>query len=90
MPRIEHGLNRGLSILVETVIVAFIVGKLVPAFVEAGLLPRGLFWWIIPASIISAVTTVDDSRYWSYGYLAGVVIGIFIALPIFLRQDYSG
>ncbi len=85
MPGMDHGLNRGLSIIIETVIVAFIVGKLVPVFVEAGLLPRGLFWWIIPVSVVSAVMTVDDSRYWSYGYLAGVVIGILIALPIFIE-----
>lgn len=27
---------------------------------------------------------VDDSRYWSYGYLAGVYIGLLIAIPVFL------
>lgn len=90
MPGADHGLNRGISIVIETVIVALLIGTLVPAFVEAGLLPRGFFWWIIPASIISAVMTIDDSRYWSYGYLAGVVIGIFIALPIFLKAGLLG
>lgn len=90
MPGADHGLNRGVSIVIETVIIALLIGKLVPAFVEAGLLPRGLFWWIIPASIVSVVMTIDDSRYWSYCYLAGVVIGIFIALPIFLEAGLLG
>ena len=27
---------------------------------------------------------VDASRYWSWGYLAGVVIGIYLAIPVFL------
>mgnify|MGYP006277260655 CR=1 FL=1 len=83
MPGAEHGFERGFGIIVETAIVAIIIGKVVPAFVDAGLLPQGLFWWIIPASIFSAIMTIDASRYWSFGYLAGVCIGIFIALPVF-------
>lgn len=71
--------------IAETVILALFIGKIVPVLVDAGLLPRGLFWWIIPASIFTAIMTVDASRYWSFGYLAGVCIGIFIALPIFLK-----
>lgn len=68
----------------ETAVVAIIIGEVVPLLVEQGLLPCGLFWWIIPVSIVSVVMTIDASRYWSWGYLGGVVIGIFIALPVFL------
>ncbi|WP_224447017.1 hypothetical protein [Haloprofundus salilacus] len=76
--------------IAQTVIVAVLIGKGVPILVEAGLLPRGLFWWVIPASIFSAVMTVDASRFWSFGYLAGVVIGIAIALPLFIRAGFLG
>lgn len=85
MPNSGHGLERGFGIIVETAVVAIIIGEVVPLLVEQDLLPRGLFWWVIPISIVSVVMTIDASRYWSWGYLGGVVIGIFIALPIFLE-----
>jgi hypothetical protein len=85
MPNSGHGLERGVGIIAETAVVAIIIGEVVPLLMEQGLLPRGLFWWVIPVSIVSVVLTIDASRYWSWGYLGGVVIGIFIALPIFLE-----
>ncbi|WP_435126020.1 hypothetical protein [Halobaculum sp. D14] len=71
--------------IVETVVVAILISELVPLLVEQGLLPLGIFWWVIPVSIVSAVMTVDASRYWSFGYLAGVSIGIYLAIPLFLE-----
>lgn len=85
MPGADHGLKRGVGMIAETVILAIFIGKIVPVLVDVGLLPQGLFWWVIPASIFTAVMTIDASRYWSFGYLAGVSIGIFIALPIFIE-----
>lgn len=85
MPGSGHGLERGVGIITETAVIAIIISEVVPLLVEQGLLPRGLFWWVIPVSIVSVVLTIDASRYWSWGYLGGVVIGIFIALPIFLE-----
>lgn len=90
MPGLEHGYERGVGMIAQTVVVALLIGKLVPTLVESGYLPPGLFWWIIPASIVSVVMTVDASRYWSFGYLAGVCIGIFIALPIFIKAGLLG
>jgi len=90
MPGFEHGYERGVGMIAETVAVALLIGKLVPILVEAGYLPSGLFWWIIPASIVSVVMTVDASRFWSFGYLAGVCIGIFIALPTFIKAGLLG
>lgn len=84
MPGLDHGIERGIEMIVETVIVAILLSEFVPALVEQGILPIGLFWWVIPTSIVSAVMVVDDSRYWSYGYLAGVCIGLFLTIPIFL------
>ncbi|WP_256948720.1 hypothetical protein [Halorubrum ezzemoulense] len=88
MPDMDHGLERGFGMIVETVIIALLIGELVPLLVEQGILPSGIFWWVIPVSIVSAIVTVDASRYWSFGYLAGVCIGIYLAIPIFLEADY--
>lgn len=85
MPGMDHGLERGFGMIVETVVVALLISELVPLLVEQGMLPSGIFWWVIPVSIVSAVMTVDASRYWSFGYLAGVCIGIYLAIPIFLE-----
>ena len=84
MPGLDHGIERGIGMIVETVVVALFLSELVPALVQQGILPRGLFWWVVPVSIVSAVMVVDGSRYWSYGYLAGVCIGLIIAIPVFL------
>jgi hypothetical protein len=34
--------------------------------------------------------TVDASRYWSFSYLVGFAIGIFLALPILTRTEFIG
>lgn len=90
MPGMDHGLERGFGLIVETVVVALLISELVPLLVEQGMLPSDIFWWVIPVSIVSAVMTVDASRYWSFGYLAGVCIGIYLAIPIFLEAGLLG
>lgn len=90
MPGVEHGYERGVSMVVGAVVIAVLTGAVVPRVVEAGLLPRGLFSGIIVLSIIGIVMTVDASRYWSFGYLAGFVIGIFFALPTLAQTDFIG
>lgn len=90
MPGIEHGYDRGITMVVGALIVAVLIGEVVPRLVEAGLLPRGLFSGIIVVSIVSIVMTVDASRYWSFGYLAGFVIGVFLALPMLSQTDFIG
>lgn len=90
MPGLEHGYQRGLSMIVEAFIVALFIGEVVPKLVDAGLLPKNLFSLFVVASIFLVVSTVDKSRYWSFGYLAGFCIGIFIVLPVFLQTQYLG
>lgn len=88
MPGIEHGYNRGISMVVGALLVAVLIGEVVPRLVEAGLLPRGLFSGIIVVSIVSIVITVDGSRYWSFSYLTGFVIGVFLALLMLSQTDF--
>ncbi|NHN41014.1 hypothetical protein G9C85_05100 [Halorubellus sp. JP-L1] len=90
MPGIQHGYERGVSVIVETLIVAILIGEVVPVLVEAGLLPKNLFSGLVVFSILGIVLTIDKSRYWSFGYLAGFCIGIFIALPLFLQTRFIG
>lgn len=80
----DHGIKRGFGMVVQAAVVGVIIAEVVPMLVEQGILPRGLFWWVIPLSIISAISTIDISRWWSFGYLGGVVLGIFFGLPIFM------
>lgn len=90
MPGVEHGLDRGVSMVVSALVGAVLIGEVVPRLVETGLLPRGLFTGFIVISIVSIVITIDASRYWSFGYLAGFVIGVFLALPMLSQTDFIG
>lgn len=90
MPGIEHGYQRGISMVVKAIVIAVLIGELVPALVEAGLLPKGLFSGFVILSIIGVVATIDQSRYWSFGYLAGFCIGIPLALGAFLQTGFLG
>jgi hypothetical protein len=86
MPNFGHGRKRGIGMVVEGVVVAVLIAELVPMLVEQGIFPRGLFWWMVPFTIVTAVMTVDASRFWSFGYLGGVVFGIFVGIPIFMES----
>ncbi|WP_092691528.1 hypothetical protein [Halorientalis regularis] len=90
MPEIEHGYRRGVSVVVEAIIVAVLIGEVVPKLVEAGIFPKGLFSIAIVLSIAGTVMTIDKSRYWSFGYLAGFCIGIAIALPPLIQTGFLG
>ena len=50
MPDMDHGLERGFGMIVETVIVALLISELVPLPVEQSIPPSGIFWWVIPVS----------------------------------------
>ena len=43
MPGIDHGLERGFAMIVETVVVALIISELVPLLAEQGVYPAGVF-----------------------------------------------
>lgn len=88
MPGIEHGYERGVETVIGAFIVGVLAGRVVPVLVEAGLLPPGLFSGLVVLSIFTGVMTVDASRYWSFGYLAGFVIGVFLALPLLTQTEF--
>jgi len=90
MPGIDRGFERGLSVVVETLVTAIILGKLVPKLVEVGLLPKYVFSLFMMASIFGAVMIIDKSKYWSFGYLAGVCLGIPFGLGAFLQTGFLG
>ncbi|MFC7325454.1 hypothetical protein ACFQMF_12775 [Halorubrum rutilum] len=90
MPGVDHGFERGLSVVVEAVVTAIILGKLVPVLVEAGLLPKYVFSLFMMASIFGAVMMIGNAKYWSFGYLAGVCLGIPFGLGAFLQTGFLG
>ena len=90
MPGVQHGYQRGISMIVEAVVVAIFLGEVVPALVEVGLFPKNLVNLLIITSIIGTVMTIDKARYWSFGYLAGFCIGIPLGLGAFLQTGFLG
>lgn len=90
MPGIERGFERGLSVVVEAVVVSIILGKLVPVLVEAGLLPKYVFSLFMMASIFATVMMIGNAKYWSFGYLAGVCLAIPFGLGAFLQTGILG
>lgn len=90
MPGIEHGYQRGISMVVGALIVAVLIGEVVPRLVKSGVISPGVFSGLIVISIASLIMTVDASRFWSFGYLAGFVIGVFLALPLLSQTDFIG
>lgn len=90
MPGIEHGFQRGVSIVVGALIGAVLIGEVAPRLVETGVIPPGLFSGVIALSIFSVIMTVDASRYWPFGYLAGFAVGVFLALPMLSQTEFIG
>jgi FtsH-binding integral membrane protein len=90
MPGFDHGVQRGLDAVVGALIFGVVSGALVPTLVDAGLLPPGLFTGFVVLSIFSTVMTVDASRYWSFAYLGGFVVGVFFALPLLSQTQFIG
>lgn len=90
MPGFDHGVQRGLDAVVGALIFGVVSGALVPTLVDAGLLPPGLFTGFIILSIFTIVMTVNASRYWSFGYLGGFVVGVFFALPLLSQTQFIG
>lgn len=86
MPGIDHGVQRGIGMVVEAVIVA----ALWTSFVEQGLVPYSLFIMFNVASIVGLVFLIDKTKYWSFGYLAGWVIGLFLSLDILIQTEFLG
>ncbi|UWG50151.1 hypothetical protein AArcCO_0833 [Halalkaliarchaeum sp. AArc-CO] len=86
MPRFEHGIERGVGMVIEAIIVAILFS----AFVEAGLIPRLYFILFNMASIVGLVFLIDKSRYWSYGYLLGWVFGIVLTAGTLIQTELFG
>lgn len=77
-------MERGLGMVIEAVIVA----ALWAAFIQGGLLPRWLFVFFNVFSIIGLVFLIDKTRYWSFGYLAGWVVGLLISLDVLIQTGF--
>jgi hypothetical protein len=90
VPGLEHGFQRGFSTIVGALFVGLVIGVGVPDLVQAGVIPAGMFSGFIVLSIISIIMMVDASRYWSFSYLAGFVMGVFFALPALSQTDFIG
>lgn len=90
MPGFGNGVNRGVGMVVEALIVGILLGKVVPTLVEAGLLPKYMFTLFMVASIISTVAVVGNALYWSFGYLAGVCIAIPLAIDMLWQTGFLG
>lgn len=90
MPGLEHGYERGVSSVVGAFIGAVVLTAVVPRLVEAGLLPPGLFTGFVLLSIMGVILTINVSRNWSFGYLAGFVFGVFLVLPLLGQTQFIG
>ncbi|WP_159903642.1 hypothetical protein [Salinirussus salinus] len=86
MPKFPDGLERGFGMIIEAVIVAAIFS----AFIESGLIPKWVFVAFNIVSIVALVFLIDKSRYWSFGYLAGYVIGVVFSLSTLMSTEFLG
>lgn len=76
--------------IAEALVVAILMGEVLPTLVQAGLFPKGLFSILVVVSIFGTVMTIDKATYWSFGYLAGFCIGIPLGLGVFLQTGFLG
>lgn len=90
MPGIRHGAKRGAVLVLGGFLLAIVGSLLAPVARESGLVP----WWVLPlvgvGAVVSLGLTVKISKYWSYRYLGGFVLGIAITLPLVLQTAFLG
>lgn len=86
MPKIEHGFQRSVGMILEVVVVA----AMFSALVKLGLVPKFYFTLFNIISIIGLVFLIDKSRYWSFGYLAGWILGMFFSMRTLLQTKFLG
>ena len=80
---LEHGIERGFAMVVEAAVVAVVFS----AFVKAGLVPRFYFFLFNAASIAGLVFLIDKTRYWSWGYLLGWLLGLSLSLGTLIQTE---
>lgn len=88
MPGFKHGAKRGVVLVLVGFLIAVIAGTVAPYLRETGLVP----WWVFPltgvVAVVSLTLTVKVSKYWTYRYLGGFVIGIAVTLPFLLQTAF--
>lgn len=72
------------------VVEAVIVAVMVKAFVETALVPKFYFTLFNIVSIVGLVFLIDKSRYWSFGYLGGWLLGLFLSLGTLVQTEFLG
>lgn len=90
MPGLRHGAKRGLFLVLVGFLLAVVGGTVAPFLRASELVP----WWLLPLTgVVAAVSmglTVKVSKYWSYRYLGGFVLGILLPLPFLLQTAFLG
>ncbi|WP_396613983.1 hypothetical protein ACH9L7_19810 (plasmid) [Haloferax sp. S1W] len=72
------------------VVEALVVAAMFSAIIESGLVPKFHFTLVNVISIIGLVFLIDKSRYWSFGYLAGWILGLFFSLGTLIQTEFLG
>jgi hypothetical protein len=88
MPGFRHGAKRGIILVLIGFLIAVISGTITPYLRDTGLVPWWTFYAMGAVAVISLSLTVKVSKYWSYRYLGGFVIGIVATLPFLLQTMF--
>jgi hypothetical protein len=88
MPGFKHGVKRGVILVLVGFLLAVIAGTTAPYLRPTDVVP----WWVFPltgvVAVVSLSLTVKVSKYWSYRYLGGFVVGIAVTLPFLLQTSF--
>jgi hypothetical protein len=88
MPGFKHGVKRGVILVLVGFLLAVIAGTTAPYLRPTDVVP----WWVFPltgvVAVVSLSLTLKVSKYWSYRYLGGFVVGIAVTLPFLLQTSF--
>lgn len=90
MPGFRHGAKRGMVLILLAFLVAVFVVRVIPENIAMGTLPPWTFAVAGAAAVFSLGLTVKASKYWSYAYLGGFVIGVGATLFILMHTKFIG
>lgn len=90
MPGFRHGAKRGVLLVVTAFLVAVGVTYLLPRMTSTVSVPQWVFPAVGVAVIVSMGLTLKASKYWSYAYLAGFIIGVGVPLVVLLQTRFLG
>lgn len=90
MPGFRHGAKRGILLILSAFLVAVGVSYVLPRVVSMDTIPAWVFPAVGVAVILSMGLTLKASKYWSYGYLGGFIVGIGLTLLVLLQTRFLG